>query len=415
MHDPAQQLIRTTLDDAHLLIFASRLHDWLIADLNQDAAAGTEFTESRAKALLRASDAIDAPSLRSFYKIVSGEIAPRAATIRVVLYDLLKDSGLAESEEIAALAVASAASESGEAQPDVSWLAVAMTAFAWRDDYPVQQLDPASPPEAFSPAGQLVKRTAHFLRKQIQRSATDRDKLGRRLAYLSGRASSGAQTLNDLQPSDPLAPLPPHFRPPIPVSYPEVSRETLQVDVDAPTGETTAVTLTDPIKVTEEDLPASETPQTMPPIRIRPEQAESRPSVVTPQRQPASPLSTSLDRPLPSFARAVRGKFGRSREPFTTTKLRVVVQEYADGPGQHGLQVRVTCQGVKSYVAGTTNRDGQFLCELPVRVRSGLTYDVDLTWPRDLGGEVERKSITLNADRTEFSLPFYLRVRRDEG
>ncbi|MEJ2750727.1 MAG: hypothetical protein P8183_22895, partial [Anaerolineae bacterium] len=74
------------------------------------------------------------------------------------------------------------------------------------------------------------------------------------------------------------------------------------------------------------------------------------------------------------------------------------------------LQVRVMCKGINSHVAGTTGRDGRFLCELPVRAQTGLTYDVDITWPRDMGSEVERKSITLNADRTEFTLPFYQRL-----
>jgi hypothetical protein len=96
-----------------------------------------------------------------------------------------------------------------------------------------------------------------------------------------------------------------------------------------------------------------------------------------------------------------------------TTKLRVVVQEYPDGPGLYGLQVRVSCKGIKSYVAGTTNRDGEFLCQLPVHVHSGLTYDVDITWPREMNGEVERKSITLNADRTHFILPFYRHLTPD--
>ncbi|MEZ4516529.1 MAG: hypothetical protein R3C44_06725 [Chloroflexota bacterium] len=36
-----------------------------------------------------------------------------------------------------------------------------------------------------------------------------------------------------------------------------------------------------------------------------------------------------------------------------------------------------------------------------------MTYDIDVTWPRDFGGDIERKSITLNADRTMFVLPFY--------
>ena len=92
-----------------------------------------------------------------------------------------------------------------------------------------------------------------------------------------------------------------------------------------------------------------------------------------------------------------------------TTKMRVVVQEYPDGPAMYGLQVRVTCKGVKSHVAGTSNREGMFMCQLPVPLHTGLTYDIDVTWPRDLGGNTERKSITLNADRTQFDLPFYLR------
>lgn len=92
---------------------------------------------------------------------------------------------------------------------------------------------------------------------------------------------------------------------------------------------------------------------------------------------------------------------------MTTTKLRVVVQAHPDGPGLYGLQVRVSSRGIRRYVAGTTNKDGEFLCELPVQADAGLTYDVDVTWPRDFGGEVERKSITVNADRTHFVLPFY--------
>ncbi len=64
-------------------------------------------------------------------------------------------------------------------------------------------------------------------------------------------------------------------------------------------------------------------------------------------------------------------------------------------------------RGIRRYVAGTTNKDGEFICELPVTTNTGLTYDVDVTWPREYGSEVERKSITLNADRTHFTLPFY--------
>lgn len=120
------------------------------------------------------------------------------------------------------------------------------------------------------------------------------------------------------------------------------------------------------------------------------------------------PTNTSESRP--GLAVSLRQMFGS--ENLASTKLRVVSQEYPDGPGLYGLQVKVTCKGIKSYVAGTTNREGRFLAELPVREGEGLTYDVDLTWPRELGGETERKSITLHADRTEFTLPFYVRLER---
>jgi hypothetical protein len=114
-------------------------------------------------------------------------------------------------------------------------------------------------------------------------------------------------------------------------------------------------------------------------------------------------------RPQDEFGRAVQQRY-RSRGPMTTTKLRITVQEYTDGPGLYGVQVRVKCQGIRSYVAGTTNRDGKFLCELPVPRDAALTYDAEVTWPRDIGGDAEKKSVTLNADRTEFTLPFYRRV-----
>lgn len=89
------------------------------------------------------------------------------------------------------------------------------------------------------------------------------------------------------------------------------------------------------------------------------------------------------------------------------TKLRVVVQRYPDGPGIPGVQVKVQTKGVKKFVAATTNADGVFLCSLPVRARAGMTYYVDVIWPNELGGKRERKTITLNADREQFTLPYY--------
>ncbi|MCB8929042.1 MAG: hypothetical protein H6652_25835 [Ardenticatenaceae bacterium] len=240
------------------------------------------------------------------------------------------------------------------------------------------------------------------MRQQIQRSATERDKLGKKLAYNPG---DGTPSLETMPNSQPIAPVPPHFRPPIPVRYPEVSRETLQVNENEQTSNQGNVTRNAPLTITSDDIqPANQRPVRMPEIRIRADQVpqgrQSRPTQSRPQ-----PSSSGEN-----LGTAVRQRFKRDKEPLRSTKLRIIVQDVQDGPGLYGIQVQVRCKGINAHVAGTTNRDGVFLCELPVRVHSGLTYDVDITWPRDLGGEVERKSVTLNVDRTEFKLPFFRRL-----
>jgi hypothetical protein len=400
MTDLSTQPLLKQLDDAHLPVFAVRLTEWLIADLNKSPESVPDFTESRAKALLRATAVVDDPTLHDFARLVEGN----STAVRLALHDLLQETGLAEDEEVAALATASAAISN--LQSPVSWLSLSIAAHAWKSGYPLYQLDPASPPGEYSPAGQLIKRAATFLRQQIQRSATERDKLGKKLAYNPG---DGTPTLDTMPNSQPIAPVPPHFRPPIPVRYPEVSRETLHVNEneEAPSADSGGnVTRNAPLTITNDDIqPANnQRPVRMPEIRIRADQV--------PQRRPSQP---SQSRPQPSssgntLGTAVRQRFSRDKEPLRSTKLRVIVQDVQDGPGLYGIQVQVRCKGINAHVAGTTNRDGVFLCELPVRVHSGLTYDVDITWPRDLGGEVERKSVTLNVDRTEFKLPFFRRL-----
>ena len=400
MTDLATQPLLKQLDDTHLPVFAVRLSEWLIADLNKSEEHVPNFTESRAKALLRAAHVVDDPTLHDFARLIeSGGTA-----VRLALHDLLQETGLVEDEEVAALITASAAISATETA--VSWLSLSIAAHAWKSGYPLYQLDPASPPGEYSPAGQLIKRAATFLRQQIQRSATERDKLGKKLAYNPG---DGTPTLDSMPNSQPIAPVPPHFRPPIPVRYPEVSRETLHVNENEPapsTGSGGNVTRNAPLTITSDDIqPANQRPVRMPEIRIRadqvPERRQTRPAQARPR--PHSGESGNL-------GTAVRQRFSRDKEPLRSTKLRVIVQDVQDGPGLYGIQVQVRCKGINAHVAGTTNREGVFLCELPVRVHSGLTYDVDITWPRDLGGEVERKSVTLNVDRTEFKLPFFRRL-----
>ena len=403
MQNAAMELIQLLPDYDHLNLLAGRLQSWLVTDLNRSDEPVPDFTESRARALLLASDLLDDPTRHSFERLMTQETA-----VRVALYDLLNDSELADNDEITALVSTTAASAAALSPGNTAWQSLSIAAFAWKSGYPLYQLDPASPPGSYSPAGQVLKRAASYIRQQIQRSATERDKLGRKLAFVVSAGVVGTPSLDEMAPQPPAAPLPPHYRPPIPVKYPEISSRTIQVDAqgEQPMG---TVSRGDPIIITTADIAPTESPVTRrAPIQITAEQTQ--PQSPAPTRV-VTPNSTVA--PGSSFADSVRKKFTRDRESMKVTKLRVKVQEHPDGPGLYGLQVRVMCQGIKSHVAGTTTKDGMFVCELPVPEQSGLTYDVDVTWPRDLDGETERKSITLNADRTEFILPFYRRLKSE--
>jgi hypothetical protein len=418
MTEAALNTIRSIREESHLPVFANRLSRWLVEDLNSaEGATGSpataslpDFTDSRAKALLRVTEVVDDVTLQDF-----GRLMQTPALVRIALFDLLQESELGNESEVQAMA---AVGSHAESEPAISWPVLIIAAYAWKSGYMLNQLDPASPPGPYSPAGQVLKRTAHFMRRQVQRSATDRDKLGRKLS----QPPSGAAALDRMTPQEPIAPLPPHYRPPIPVRYPEVARDTVRVNPDEPLPDQRPVTRGEPLVITEEDLaPPSSPPQ--PPTQTPPDQPVTRMPPITISRDqiaPDTPERRRPPRPLPqaailmpnssvesrpSLTMAIRQMLGQ--EEMTTTRLRVMVQEHPDGPGLYGLQVRVTCAGINSYVAGTTDRDGRFLCELPVRLHTGLTYDVEITWPRDKGGDGERKSITLNADRTEFTLPFY--------
>ena len=93
------------LDDAHLPIFAVRLTEWLITDLNQSEEPVPDFTESRAKALLRAAAVVDDPTLHDFARLVEGS----GTAVRLAIHDLLQETGLVEDEEVHALVTASVA------------------------------------------------------------------------------------------------------------------------------------------------------------------------------------------------------------------------------------------------------------------------------------------------------------------
>lgn len=406
MHETAQKQVQAFAGKRQMAAFADRLLGWLNQDLNP---AGEPLTESRARALLLAANVLDEPTRHSFTQAVGAEQG-----MRLALYGLLRDSGLADKEDIAVLAATSAGTMPQSEQSAPSWLALAVAAFAWRADFLLDRLDPAAPPDPFSPAGQVLKRAAYFIRQEVQRSATERDKLGRKLAHAEG----GAPSLNALQPDGTIAPLPPYYRMPIPERYPEYNPEigVSSDEIEHPITPTPGA----PLSITNDDLsPGQSMPTTQPPLRID-IPADEPPLQPTAQRPsphpPAAPRPAHVVMPKATTtantagaSAAVRG--GRGRNAMKATKLQVVVQERPDGPGLYGLQVRISSRGIRRYVAGTTNKDGEFICELPVQVDAGLTYDVDVTWPRDFGGEVERKSITLNADRTHFTLPFYRTIK----
>jgi hypothetical protein len=106
MGEQALQLIKVHLDDDHLSLFANRLTEWLVADLNRSEEGVAAFTESRAKALLRASGFVDDPTLNDFARMMEGSTA-----VRLALHDLLDSTTLAENNEVQALATTSNAAE----------------------------------------------------------------------------------------------------------------------------------------------------------------------------------------------------------------------------------------------------------------------------------------------------------------
>ncbi len=383
MNDPARQLVQALPDVARLAQAAHRLRQHLLA-------AEGAYPESRARALLRVADAADDPTLNDFHRLVAGEPAARLA-----LHDLLRDSGLAADAECDGVirAAAATAPEAEEAPAATPWLSLALAAFARSRQYPLAELDPASPPDPHSPAGRVVQAAGQFLRGQVQRAPTERERLARTLAYDPASAEASA----DAGPT-PMVPDPSVYRPPVPVRYPEIAAETITVDVDEQ-AESPTVRRGEPLVITEEDVRAA----TPAPLRVDPPAPSPIPpgAVVMPGAETGRPgLSVSGGR--------------RRRGATQTTRLRVVVQEHANGPGMYGIQVHVRSRSAGVKVAGTTNRDGHFLCQLPVKPNEGVTYDVEVSWPRDQGDKAEKKAITLNADRTEFTIPFYPQYRPED-
>ena len=84
MQNAALELIQLIPDSNHLSFLSERLLVWLVTDLNRSDESVPDFTESRARALLRASDLLDDPTRHSFERLMYQE-----TRLRIALHNLL--------------------------------------------------------------------------------------------------------------------------------------------------------------------------------------------------------------------------------------------------------------------------------------------------------------------------------------
>ncbi|MCA9980632.1 MAG: hypothetical protein KDD89_07365, partial [Anaerolineales bacterium] len=215
------QTIQTLRDNNHLSAFARQLHQVL----SEEMGLPEPFSESRARAILRAANLLDEATQASFQRLVQKE-----SNLRLALHALLVNT---------AVETTFTPPYPNEAQ-EVPWLALTLIAFAHKNGYPVGNLNPAAPPAPHSPAGLLLQQVGGFFRHETQRTATERDRQARDLAHV-GRTADEAQNASGF--AAPIAPVPPYFRSPVPVRYPEFN---------------------EPVAVDDEEV-ASETPSAPPP------------------------------------------------------------------------------------------------------------------------------------------------------
>lgn len=356
------------------------------------------LTESRARVLLHEAAGVESAEIQA----ILDEFVERMrepAQARLALFDVIQATGL-EPARPGATADA----------PFAGWLTLGILAGAHQVGYHAADLDPSHPPAPHSPAGRALGYAIGWINAQLRRNAIERDRQLRRIAY------------------DPVVATPPPTstqpegvaRGTIPVRYFEYN-EAIAVDsaeLDTPPPPVT----TSPVRITEDDLPALERPLE---INVGPSRRIARPQAAAPdedvviETDDAPSIRQALSENLPevrdsvastaaALAGAVRARFRNEAVP--TVRLRVVVQDKPDGTGLPAVQVKISSPGFKNYVAGTTNPEGVFIVDLPVRDRAGMMYHADVVWPAQFGGTTERKSITLNTHRDAFMLVFYHRV-----
>lgn len=398
--DVGKTLIRSENDIEGLRHLAASVQVTLL----NDTKIKLHLLASRIRTVFLAAGLLDDALLREFAQMVT-----REAGLRIALDDLF--GRFSPPTEHLVLA---------SPEDKVEWLVLVTLACAAQTGYTVENLDPASPPRSNSPAGLMLSQVADYFRVQTRRTATDRDRLVKKLAFDASLAQTGPRT-----ETNPAAqPNSADVRTPAPVTYFEHNPPLKLTEADLDLPPQTVIT-TPPVSVevsavrpvaqparppaqpsqsTQPTTPTTPTtPQTMPPIRISRESFKPLSQKVTEQ---ASTAWREVGAPAVNVV-ANKMRDLLTTEATTTTLLRVNVLDRPDGNGIIGVQVTVTCKGLRSHVAGITDRDGRFACELPVREASGLTYDVMVSWPREMGADQEKKSITLSGDRAEFDLPFF--------
>ena len=123
MHETALNIVQTLQNEKQENGYAIRLTRWLLEEAPQSETQATEFTASRAKALLRAGNLLDEATLNDFSQLVE-----RRPAFKVAIYSLLADTKLAENPAVASLAHLHPPDDDGP----IHWPLMILAAYCWK-------------------------------------------------------------------------------------------------------------------------------------------------------------------------------------------------------------------------------------------------------------------------------------------
>ena len=355
--------------------------------------------ESRARALLLVTKSADETLLQDFARLLQDKSAERLA-----LHDLLEAQG----------GVVPPINLIGQREPltAMGWLTLAMAVYATKVDYPLDNLDPTVPPTPFSPAGQIIHQAGQWLKKQLQRTPLDRKKGRKQLAFVGKDAATTTGPSTTLPPT----------RSEIPVRHFEFNPPLAIDSNDQPQPMPPIIPLRDPVIITEEEVRNWKDQikivgdSRVIPRPNRPNPAATEPTTpLTQQLRDMAESARDTANQWVSRAQSVAAQRAANAQSAATpslqyTRLKVTVQEHPQGRGLPGIQVSATYKGSKREIAGTTNQDGEFWLKLPIPAERTMTYQLLVHWPQQFGGKVEKKAVTVSAERDLYELPFYHRL-----